>query len=243
MDEKRKFYHSLVFPSFFLLLIWMIRITESALGTSFAHLGLYPLRLSGLQGIFFAPLIHASFKHLFDNSLPLFFLSVAIFYFYRPVAYRVFFLTWFISGLIVWLTARPAYHIGASGLVYGFAAFIFFSGIFRNNIHLLAISLLVVFLYGGLIWGVLPYDIRISWESHLVGGLTGLALAFYYRSYGPPPSTRIWPEEEEEEAQELPEEGSGAGEDARDPAAEHPGAQEENRSLPGEGSDEEEDKG
>jgi membrane associated rhomboid family serine protease len=111
----------------------------------------------------------------------------------------VFFLVWFISGIIVWLTARPAYHIGASGLVYGFASFVFFSGIIRNNINLLAISLLVVFLYGGLVWGIFPYDFRVSWESHLVGGMTGLGMAFYYRSYGPPSTKKIWPEDEDEE--------------------------------------------
>ncbi len=206
MEEKRRFYHSLVFPAFFLLLIWTIKITESALGTSFSHLGLLPLKAGGLKGILLAPLLHANFKHLFDNSLPLFFLSVAIFYFYRQVAYRVFFLVWVLSGLVVWLTARPAYHIGASGLVYGFASFLFFSGLFRNNIHLLAISLLVVFLYGGLVWGILPYDFRVSWESHLVGGMTGLVLAFYYRAYGPPSTRKIWPEEDEEAEEEEREE-------------------------------------
>ena len=199
MEEKRKFYHSLVFPAFFLLLIWTIKITEYALELDFSDMGLFPLKVEGIKGILFSPLIHADFKHLFDNSVPLFFLSVSIFYFYRPVAYRVFFLVWFIAGLIVWLTARPAYHIGASGLVYGFASFVFFSGVIRNNIHLLAISLLVVFLYGGLVWGVFPYDFRISWESHLVGGLTGLAMAFYYRSYGPPSTRKIWEDEDEEE--------------------------------------------
>jgi membrane associated rhomboid family serine protease len=198
LEEKRKFYHSLVFPAFFLMLIWTIKITEYFLELNFSHLGLFPLRIDGLKGILFSPLIHADFKHLFDNSVPLFLLSVAIFYFYRPVAYRVFFMIWLISGLIVWLTARPAYHIGASVLVYGFASFVFFSGIIRNNIHLLAISLLVVFLYGGLVWGIFPYDFRVSWESHLVGGLAGLAMAFYYRSYGPPSTRKIWPEEEEE---------------------------------------------
>jgi len=208
MEDKKRFIHSLVFPSFFLLLIWMIKITEAALGTSFAHLGLFPWKTGGLQGIFFAPLIHANFKHLFDNSVPLFFLSVAIFYFYRPVAYRVFFLTWFISGLLVWLTARPAYHIGASGLVYGFAAFVFFSGIFRNNIHLLAISLIVVFLYGGLVWGIFPYDLRISWESHLVGGMTGLSMALFFRDYGPPSTRKEW-EDEEEGDEDGPEGASG----------------------------------
>ncbi|KPL21390.1 MAG: hypothetical protein AMS23_09400 [Bacteroides sp. SM1_62] len=202
MEEKKKFIHSLVFPSFFLLLIWMIKITEVALEMDFAHLGLFPLKTSGLNGILLAPMIHADFKHLFDNSLPLYLLSIAIFYFYRPVSYRVFFLVWFISGLIVWLTARPAYHIGASGLVYGFASFVFFSGVIRNNIHLLAISLIVVFLYGSLVWGIFPYDLRISWESHLVGGLTGLSMALFYRNYGPPSTKKEWPEEEEDEGEE-----------------------------------------
>ncbi|KPL14566.1 MAG: hypothetical protein AMS26_10305 [Bacteroides sp. SM23_62] len=202
MEEKKKFIHSLVFPSFFLLLIWMIKITEVALEMDFAHLGLFPLKTSGLKGILLAPMIHADFKHLFDNSLPLYLLSIAIFYFYRPVSYRVFFLVWFISGLIVWLTARPAYHIGASGLVYGFASFVFFSGVIRNNIHLLAISLIVVFLYGSLVWGIFPYDLRISWESHLVGGLTGLSMALFYRNYGPPSTKKEWPEEEEDEGEE-----------------------------------------
>lgn len=203
MEEKRKFYHSLVFPAFFLLLIWVIKISESSLEMSFSHLGLFPLKAEGLKGILFSPLLHADFKHLFDNSVPLFFLSVAIFYFYRPVAYRVFFLVWFISGIVVWLTARPAYHIGASGLVYGFAAFVFFSGVIRNNIHLLAISLLIVFLYGGLVWGIFPYDFRVSWESHLVGGLSGLAMAFYYRSYGPPSTKKIWDDDDDDETEGM----------------------------------------
>ena len=199
MEEKRKFYHSLVFPSFFLVLIWMVRITEAGLETSFVEWGLYPLKWIGLRGIITAPLIHADFKHLFDNSMPLYLLSVALFYFYRPVSYSVFFLTWLITGLMVWIFARPAYHIGASGLVYGLASFLFFSGIIRNNINLLAISLLVVFLYGGLVWGVFPFDFKVSWESHMMGGITGLVLAFFYRQYGPPPIRYDWPEEEDEE--------------------------------------------
>jgi membrane associated rhomboid family serine protease len=203
MEEKKKFIHSLVFPTFFLVLLWVIKISEVALEVNLVHLGLFPLTASGLKGIIFAPLIHGDFRHLIDNSVPLYFLSIAIFYFYRPVAYRVFFLTWFISGLIVWLTARPAYHIGSSGLVYGFASFVFFSGIIRNSVNLLAISLIVVFLYGSLIWGIFPYDLQISWESHLVGGMTGLAMALFYRHYGPQPEKTEWPEDEEGESQET----------------------------------------
>jgi len=199
MEEKRKFLHSLVFPSFMLILIWMVKIVEVGLETSYVDWGIYPLRLGGLKGIITAPLIHADFKHLFDNSLPLFLLSAALFYFYRPVGYKVLFLVWFITGLTVWIFARSAYHIGASGIVYGLASFLFFSGIIRNNINLLAISLLVVFLYGGLVWGIFPFDFKVSWESHLMGGITGLVLSFFYRSYGPPSTRQEWIDEEDEE--------------------------------------------
>ncbi len=198
MNEKQKFFQSLIFPSFFLLLIWFVKIAETILDINLVYLGIFPLKWNGLIGIFPAPLIHSDFRHLIDNSLPVFFLSLAIFYFYKPVAFKVFFYTWFITGMAVWIGGRSAYHIGASGLIYGFASFLFFSGIIRKNINLLAISLLVVFLYGGLVWGIFPFDYKISWESHLFGALTGCILAFAFKKYGPPPPEEI-PEEEDEE--------------------------------------------
>ena len=201
MNEKEKFVQSLLFPSFFLLLIWIVKIAERITDINLVYLGIYPLKWSGLVGIPAAPLIHSDYKHLFDNSLPLFFLTLAIFYFYKPVAFRVFIYTWLITGIAVWLGGRSAYHIGASGLIYGFASFLFFSGIIRKNINLMAISLLVVFLYGGLVWGLFPFDYKVSWESHLFGALTGMGLAFLYKKYGPPLPTGM-PEEEEEEKEE-----------------------------------------
>lgn len=202
MNEKEKFFQSLLFPSFFLLLIWIVKIAEKILDINLVYLGIYPLKWSGLIGIPAAPLIHSNYKHLFDNSLPLFLLTLAIFYFYKPVAFKVFIYTWLITGIAVWLGGRSAYHIGASGLIYGFASFLFFSGIIRRNINLLAISLLVVFLYGGLVWGLFPFDYKVSWESHLFGALTGMGLAFLYKSYGPPLPTEMPEEDEEEEKEE-----------------------------------------
>ncbi len=181
-----------------------MKFVEFGFQTDFAHLGIYPMHLNGLAGIFTAPLIHADIHHLADNSIPVFVLSLSIFYFYREVAYAVFFLTWLISGLLVWIIGREAYHIGASGLIYGLAAFIFLSGVIRRNKSLLAISLLVIFLYGSLVWGVFPYDYRISWESHLMGGITGFILAVVYRHEGPEPDKMDI--EEEEEGREDPDE-------------------------------------
>jgi membrane associated rhomboid family serine protease len=202
MEDRKIFVFSLIFPVFFLALIWIVKIVEVSLDLNFVYYGLFPRRLSGLIGILTAPLIHADFKHLVDNSVPVFFLSLAIFYFYRPVGMQVFLLTYLITGICVWLGARGAYHIGASGLVYGFASFLFFGGVIRKNTNLLAISLLVVFLYGGLVWGIFPFDFKISWESHLFGALTGLSLAFVYRKYGPPTTRKEWDEEDDDDEDE-----------------------------------------
>ncbi len=196
--EKKKFIHSLVFPLFFLLVIWMLKLIEVSLDLNFATWGIYPLKLKGLKGIILSPLVHANFKHLLDNSLPLLILGVAIFYFYSKVAYRVFFLTYIMVGIWVWFGGREAYHIGASGLVYGFASFLFFSGIFLGEIRLLAISLLVVFLYGSMVWGIFPIKEGISWESHMLGAIAGLILSFYYRKQGPQRIEYDWEEEEDE---------------------------------------------
>jgi membrane associated rhomboid family serine protease len=199
MEEKEKFKRSLIFPIFFLFVIWFIKFSEFGLDSDFSFLGIYPLKLRGIFGVFTAPLVHADIKHLADNSVAVFVLSAAVFYFYREVAFQVFFLVYFITGMLVWIVGREAYHIGASGLIYGFASFLFVSGIIRRNRNLMAISLLVIFLYGSLVWGLIPYDYRVSWESHLMGALTGLLLAVIYRDEGPVADvSRILDDEDEE---------------------------------------------
>ncbi len=196
--EKKKFLYSLVFPLFFIILLWVIKLVEIVDNQDFIYYGIYPRRLKGLIGILTSPLIHGSLNHLIDNSVPLFFLSLAVFYFYNKVAYSVFFLTYFLNGITVWLLARSAYHLGASGLVYGFASFLFFSGIIRQNINLLAISLLVVFLYGSMVWGLFPHKVDVSWESHFLGGLAGFVLSIVYRKEGPQVTKHEWEEEDDE---------------------------------------------
>jgi len=197
--ERKRFIYSLVFPSFFLLVIWMVRFYETAMEVSLVEGGVYPRKISGLQGILFSPLIHGDWKHLVDNSSPILFLGVALFYFYRDIAYRIWFLIYIISGMLLWCLGRQAYHIGASGLIYGLAAFLFLSGLIRRVRSLMAISLLVVFWYGGLVWGLLPYDYQVSFEAHLTGAVSGILLGVIFRDQGPEPETSILEEEEEEE--------------------------------------------
>jgi len=207
-DEKKQLLHSLRFPFLFMVIIWLVWFVEFMLDLDFATWGLFPRKWSGLRGILTAPLIHADIRHLVDNSIPLFTLMAAIFYFYRPLALRIFCLTYIMAGLWVWVGGREAYHIGASGLIYGFASFLFLSGILRNHIPLMAISLLVVFLYGSLVWGIFPLEEQISWESHLLGAVAGLILAIHYRSYGPQRKPYSWELDDDDTApkDEEPEE-------------------------------------
>lgn len=195
LNEKLRLKYSLAFPLLFTLVAWMIKLSEIALNSDFSILGIYPRTLWGLIGIILAPLIHANIHHLLSNTIPLLTLSVAIFYFYRGIAMKIFLTTYILSGLGVWIIGRPAYHIGASGLVYGFASFLFFSGIIRNDIKLLSISLLVIFMYGSLVWGIFPFVYNISWESHLMGGIIGFALAIIYRHHGPKAQPPSWEDE------------------------------------------------
>ena len=181
--EKKIFFHSLLFPAIFVFIFWMIEIIEQTTGMSFVRFGIYPLHLKGLYGIVLSPFIHSNFNHLISNSIPFFILTFVLIYFYRKISYRIFFQMFIFSGLCVWLSGREAWHIGASGVIYALAAFHFVSGIIRNDIRLLTISVVVVFLYGGLVWGMFPINPDISWEGHLWGAISGVVLAIYYRKY------------------------------------------------------------
>lgn len=184
--EKKIFIYSLVIPFIFLIIIWMIKICEVFLGIQLSDWGLLPRNLIGLKGILTSPLIHADFKHLIANSTSFLVLSTALFFFYRKVALRIFILNYFMSGILLWLGGREVWHIGASGIIYGMASFLLFSGIFRKDLRLLTISLIVVFLYGSFIWGLFPIDPKISWEGHLMGAASGTILSFIYYKQGPP---------------------------------------------------------
>jgi len=200
--EKKIFLHSLFIPFLFVLSFWIVKTIEYFSDLSFVRFGIFPLQLDGLQGVLFSPFIHADFNHLISNSLPFFILLFMLIYFYRRISYRIFFLLYFFSGISVWLVGRPAWHIGASGVVYALAAFHFVSGLIRSDVRLLTLSVVVVFLYGGLVWGLLPIRPEISWEGHLSGAISGVVLALYYRKYVIRREKFDWELEEEDEGDE-----------------------------------------
>jgi membrane associated rhomboid family serine protease len=202
--EKKIFRHSLMFPAFFIILFWMVKLVEFIMGYSFVQGGVYPLHLKGLTGILTSPFIHSGFAHLVSNSVPFFILLFVLVYFYRGLSYRIFLQLYLFSGLCVWLFGREAWHIGASGVVYGMASFHLVSGIIRNDVRLLTISVVVVFLYGGMIWGMFPINPDISWESHLWGAVSGVLLAIAYRKYNIRRNPFEWENEPEEEDEPDP---------------------------------------
>lgn len=201
-EEKRRFFHSMIFPGLLVLVLWIIKLIEVSFQVSFADYGLLPQSLVGLRGILFSPLLHADWAHLSSNSVPLFLLSAGLFYYYDKKAPVIFVLCWLVTGLWVWIFAvDTGTHIGASGVVYALATFHFTGGILRREPRMMAFSLLVAFLYGGMVWGIAPDFFpgkNISWQSHLLGGLAGILIAFAYRGEGPQRKIYQWDEDDEE---------------------------------------------
>lgn len=186
-----KFITPLIFP----VLLWIIHLVSIILDQDLSRLGLLPRKPVGLLGIITSPLIHGDFSHLISNTFPLIILGWIIFNFYNKISYLLFFFIYLLTGILVWIFARQVYHIGASGIVYGFVSFLFFSGIFRRDNKSIALALVITFLYGGLVWGILPGLEGISWESHLFGGITGLIAAYLFRKIDPPAKKYDWENE------------------------------------------------
>jgi len=206
--EKKRFYYSLVIPALIVLLMFLSFVLENGMDWSFHSAGVFPKRIENLWGIFTLGFVHADWGHLFNNALSIFILSSALYYFYAPLATRILLMSYILSGLILWFIGRESWHIGASGLVYALAIFLFVSGILRKFAPLIAISLIVVFLYGNLIWGIFPWqEYRVSWEGHLSGTIVGFVLAIIYRKKGPQKPVKVWEEEDEEDSPLNPPQG------------------------------------
>ena len=171
-------------PIVYVVSIWLIYWIEIQFGLNFNKFGVYPRTIEGFRGVFLTHFIHSNTNHVFNNSIPLFVLLSSLFYFYKDIAYKVLFFGGFLTGCLTWCIARDSYHIGASGIVYLLFSFVFFSGMIRKHFRLVALSLVIIFSYGSMIWYVLPIKEGMSWEGHLSGFLIGLILAIIYKNRG-----------------------------------------------------------
>ena len=201
---KKKVLFRQVVPSLlFVAIIITTKFLEDYFQVRWTKYGVLPRSLEGALAIITSPFIHGDWKHVFNNSVPLLVLGTSLRYFYKDISKEVFLWSWLMSGLWLWSIGRPSFHIGASGIVYALASFLFFSGLIRKHTSLMAVSLVVVFLYGSMVWGVFPIKEHISWEGHLSGGLAGIILAWWFRSEGPPKQKYQYEIDEELEENEL----------------------------------------
>ncbi len=190
--------------------LWIILIVDSVFGFGFSRFGLRPRHLDGLIGVVTAPLLHGGVEHLFSNTLPILVSLTTILYLYPRSAMRVVPIIWMGSGLLAWFIGRPSLHFGASGFVYGLLAYVFISGILRMDMRSVAVSLMVWFLYGSMIWGVLPIRPNMSWELHLSGAILGVALAIAFRRWDVTPVKRYSWEDDDSLPDWFPEDNSSS---------------------------------
>lgn len=183
-DNHFKFSNAVIgLPLFFVLFLWIVYWFQIRFDFDFYKYGIYPRDISGLKGVLFSPFIHENLGHLYNNSIPLLVLLAALQFFYPKQSLEVIGYGIIFSGLITWVIGRENYHIGASGLIYVLVSFIFFKGIQTGYYRLVALSLSVILLYGGMIWYVFPdVDATISWEGHLAGFITGFTLTLFYKT-------------------------------------------------------------
>ena len=202
--QKIKLYNILKYPLLFIFVMWAVKFFEVYFEISFVEYGVLPRDISGIKGVLLSPFIHKDFKHLINNTFPIIVLGSLLSYFYKNNYKSIFPMLYIVSGILLWGIGRTSFHIGASGIIYALASFIFFSGLISKNKNLAALSLIVIFVYGSLFWGLFPIQLEMSWEGHLSGFLSGLIFAWSYRDELPVRKKYQWEidEEIEEKAQE-----------------------------------------
>ena len=197
ISERKKIINSFFIPVLFVVIMWAVKLLEVFTHSDFAPFGLTTGELQGLKGIFTMPFLHGDFKHLSGNSVPMLILGSLLYYFYNRVAGTVLLWVWLAGASWLWFVGHSGItHIGASGVVYGLATFLFFMGVIRREYRSMVISLLVIFLYGSIFWGIFPIYKGVSWEGHLYGAIAGLVAAIYFRKEGPPKIVYEWENEE-----------------------------------------------
>ncbi len=179
-DYQAHFGYSFLPGALFAGLLALISLLTYLTHANLTWLGVLPRNFFGLIGVVTSPLIHSGLLHLLSNAFPLVLLSGFILFLHRRIATRVFLLVYVLSGLLTWLIGRQAYHVGASGIVYGLAGFLLFNGFLRQNRGAMAVSLAVLFLYSGLFYGLFPNEEQVSWEGHVAGLVAGFVAALVY---------------------------------------------------------------
>ena len=196
----QRFRGALRFSLGFLVLLWALFALDMILEFDLRRWGVRPQQAAGLLGLLTMPLLHGGFAHLLHNTLPTLMLGTGLLYFYPQTCWRALPWFWAAPGLFVWLTGVPgSTHFGASGLNFALLAYLGLGGLLRREVATMAVSMAVMFYYGGMLSGVLPIEEGVSWEGHLGGFVTGAVVAVVYRRWDIRPRKRYdWEDETED---------------------------------------------
>ena len=199
--EIKQIYSAIFIPMIIGVLMTLSFILEKGMNWDFHTAGVYPRHIEDIWGIFTIIFVHSGWSHLINNLISFEILGSLLYLFYSQIASKVLLISYIVSGILLWIIGRESWHIGASGLVYSIAFFLFFSGIIRKHIPLIAVSLVVAFVYGSMIWHIFPWQIQdpISWEGHLSGGMVGLILSIWLRNEGSQRPVKVWEENEDDD--------------------------------------------
>ncbi|MEP1382559.1 MAG: rhomboid family intramembrane serine protease [Paraglaciecola sp.] len=209
MNQNKRLSQSIIYSIFAVALLWCIKSAEILFGWNLSFMGLVPLHANGLLGIVTAPLVHSSLEHLFNNSLAILLLGTMVFYGYPKSWLKVVGLVWLLSGIGVWLFAREANHIGASGLTHGLFFYLFVVSIFRRDKMSVAIMMIAFLMYGGMTMTIFPREEYISYEYHFFGAVAGVIAALIWRNTDPKPVVKKY-DWENENSDELSDEENDA---------------------------------
>lgn len=181
----------------FVIVIWSVFLFDQFTRIGLIRYGLIPRESIGLLGLVTTPFLHYNLGHIGSNTLPLLIGGTMMLFLYPNSALRALPAIWIGSGLLAWIFARSSVHIGASGVIYGLLAFVFISGVIRRDLRSIGAALVIWFMYGSMLWGVLPAGPGMSWELHASGLVLGVATALRYRQWDLPPMKRYeWEDEE-----------------------------------------------
>lgn len=203
MQQKSEAYYflrAIIISAVTVSLLWVVFVLDDYYNHQLMQYGMKPKSLEGLIGILTMPFLHSpnGYSHILNNSMAVMVLSTTLHTIYKEIAWKVTGLIWLLTGLLTFFIAKSGtLHIGISGITYGWAAFIFVSGVLRWDRKLTGVSLALVVLYGGLVWGLFPFQEGISWEGHTAGAISGILMAVYFRKAPPQPKKMVYEKLEE----------------------------------------------
>lgn len=196
MKQNKRLSQSILYSVFVITILWCIKSAELLFGWNLSFMGLVPLETAGMLGILTAPLVHGSLEHIFNNTFAILILASVLYYGYPKSWWKVTMFVWLLSGVGVWLFARQANHIGASGLTHGLFFFLFVASIFRRDKSSVAIMMIAFLLYGGMTMTIFPREEGISFEYHFFGALAGFIAALIWHDSDPKPVVKRYDWEE-----------------------------------------------